>query len=134
MLILSVYIVYFEHHCFIRYVFFVSASPLSGSFVFFLVSCPIPTFYAEIPAFYANIPCYLGFYAWYHVWCAVGGGEGPCVDRRRLQPCMWCYLCVYFNLLVRSPIPGPSPAPVPTGDWGAEIRGSSVCRTSQRRL
>ena len=34
----------------------------------------------------------------------------------------------------RFPIPDPSPAPVPAGDWVAELRGSSASRTSQRRL
>ena len=56
----------------------------------------------------------------------VQGGGVPCVARRRLKPCMWCYPSVQFNLLVRSPIPGPSPAPIPTGDWGAELCVSSV--------
>ena len=38
-------------------------------FPVFLVSCPIPDFYA-------NIPCYLGFYARYRMWCAAGGEGG----------------------------------------------------------
>ena len=65
-----------------------------------------------------------------------GGGEGggPCVDRSHLQPHTCCYPGVQFNLLARFLIPGPSTAPVPAGNWGAELRGSSVSRTSQRRL
>ena len=65
--------------------------------------------------------------------CGARGG-GPCVARRCLQTRPWCYSGVQFNLLARSPIPDPSPFPVPTGDWGSELRGSSVSRTLQRRL
>ena len=70
-------------------------------------------------------------------WClgrggAVRGGF-PCVARRRLWPCPWCYPGVQFNLLSRSPIPDTSPVPVPAGDWGADLHGSSVNRTSQRQ-
>ena len=39
-----------------------------------------------------------------------------------------------FNLPNRFPIPDPSLAPIPAGDWGAELRRSSVSRTSQRLL
>ena len=119
-----------RRYFFICYVVFVYVSPLSGSFP---VSCPIPDFYAKIPAFYADILCYLRFYTRYHTWCVMVGG-GPCVERRRLQTCTWCYPSVQFNLSDQSPIPGPSPAPVPAGYWGAELRGSSMIRTPQRRL
>ena len=104
-----------------------------GAFPVFPVSRTIPAFYAKIPAFYADIPCYLGFYAWYCAWCAVGGGR-PCVARRHLKPHMWCYPGVQFNLPDRSPIPGPSLDPVTAGDWGADLRGSYVSRTLQRQL
>ena len=117
---------------------YLSICPLFRDVYHFLVSCPIPVFYAKILAFYAGILCYLGFYARYSAWCVCGeggwGGGVPFVARRRLQPCMWCYLGVQFNLLARSSIIGPRPAPVPTWDWGAELRGSSVISTSQRRL
>ena len=103
--------------------------PSFGTFPVFPVSRPIPDFYAKIPDFYANIPCYLGLYARYCTCCT----GGPCVARRRLQPRTWCYPGVQFNLLSRSPILGPSVAPVPAGDWGAELCGSSMSRTSQRR-
>ena len=63
-----------------------------------------------------------------------GGGVGPCVARRRLQPRTGCYPGVQFILPARSPIPGPSPATILVGDWGAELRRSSVSRTSQQRL
>ena len=107
-----------------------------GTFPVLPVSHPIPAFYDEIPTFYADIPCYLGLYTLYCAWCVGwGGGEGwgvPCVARMRLQPCTWCYQGVHFNLLARYPIPGPSPAPVPAGEWGAELRKSSVSKISQR--
>ena len=102
-----------------------------GMFPVLLVSRKIPAFYAKIPDFYAGIPYYLGFYVRYCTWCARGGG---CVDRRRLQPCTWCYPGVQFNLISLSLIPGTSPAPVTTGEWGAELRGSSVSRNLQRQL
>ena len=54
--------------------------------------------------------------------------------RRRLQPRMWCYPGILFNLPYRSLVTGPIPDPLPAGYWGAELRGSSVSRTSQRRL
>ena len=88
-------------------------------------------FLCQIPASYTNIPCYLWFYAQYCAWCMVGAGGFLCVDKIRLHPCMWCYLGVQFNLPAGSPIPGTSPAPNPAGDWLAELRGSSVSRTSQ---
>ena len=105
------------------------------AFPVFLVFCPITDFYAKIPTFYANIPCYLVFYMWYCAWCAVGGGGGgPCVARSHIQPCKWWYPGVQFILPSRSSIMGPSLAPVPAGDWGAELHRSSVSRTLQRRL
>ena len=64
---------------------------------------------------------------------AVGGG-GSWVVRRLLNPRTWCYPGMQFNLPAWFPILGPSLAPVPAGDWGAEIHGSSVGRTLQRRL
>ena len=64
----------------------------------------------------------------------VGGGGVPCVDRRHLRPRTWCYLGVQFNLISQSAILGPIPAPVPAGDWGAELRGSSISRTLQWKL
>ena len=97
-----------------------------------LVSCPIPDFYTKIPDFYANILCYLGFYTRYCTWC-VGGGEGSCVSRSLLQPHTWCYPGVQYNLISWYPIPGPGLVPVPAGDWGTKLRGSSVSRTSQQR-
>ena len=107
-----------------------------GEFPVFPVSCPIPDFNAKITALNANIPCYLGFYARYYAWCAMGGGKGrvPCVAMMRLQLLTWCYPGVQFNLPARFLILGPSPAPVPAGDWEAEIRRSSLSRTSQRQL
>ena len=114
--------------------FSLSLRLLFQAFPVFLVSRPIPAFYSKIPAFYANIPCYLGFYAQDTAWCAVGGGGGQCVAMWSLQPRLWCYPGVQFNLKSQSPIMGLIPAPVPVGDWGAELRGSSVSRTSQRRL
>ena len=53
---------------------------------------------------------------------------------RRLQPHTWCYPGVQFNLPAWSSIPGPSLAPFPVGDLGAELCGSSVSRTSQQWL
>ena len=47
-----------------------------GAFPVLLISRPIPDFYAKIPDFYAAIMCYLGFYAQYRAWCAVGGAVG----------------------------------------------------------
>ena len=60
-------------------------------------------------------------------------GKFPCVARRRLQLCLWCYPGLQFNLLAWSLILDTSPVPVPAGGWVAELRGSSVSRTSQRR-
>ena len=60
---------------------------------------------------------------------ACGARGGTCVARRRLHPCVRCYPGVEFNLLARSLIPGPIPAPIPAGDLGAEIYGLSVSRT-----
>ena len=63
-----------------------------------------------------------------------GAREGvPCVARRLLQTCTWCYPGFQFNLLAQSLIPDPSQVPVPVGDWGAKLRRSSVSRTLQRR-
>ena len=90
------------------------------------VSCPIPDFYARIL-------CYLGFYAGYCAWCEVGVGVGPYVARRCPKTRTWFYPGVQFNLSARFPILDPSPAPVPAGNWGAELRGSSASRTLQRR-
>ena len=107
-----------------------------GTFPVLPISCPIPSFYAQIPYFYANIPCYLGVYAQYRAWCAGGrvrvglGAGGSCVASRRMWPHTWFYLGVNFNLLAPSPILGTSPAPVPAGDWGDNLRRSSVRRTS----
>ena len=95
---------------------------------------PISTFYAKIPAFYAEIPCYLGFYARYRAWCTVGERGVPWVDWRLPRPRTCFYPGVKFKLPTQFPIPDPSPAPVTSEDWGAELRGSSVSRTSQRRL
>ena len=53
--------------------FFVSSF---GAFLICPVSHPISTLYTKIPDFYADIPCYLGFYAWYSAWGAVGWGGG----------------------------------------------------------
>ena len=123
-----------RRYCFIRYIFFVYASPLLGRFPFYRFPIQYLLFTPN-PCFYANIPCYLGFYSRYRAWCNGGRERGvPCVDRRRLQPLQWCYPVVQFNLPSRSPILDPSPAPVPVGDWEAELRGSSVSRTSQQRL
>ena len=58
------------------------------------------------------------------------GWGGPCLARRRLRPRTWCYPGVQFNLVSQSRIPCPSMAPVTEGDWGAELHGSSVSRTS----
>ena len=41
---------------------------------------------------------------------------------------------VHFNLPTQLPIPDPSPDPVPAGEWGADLCGSLLNRTSQRRL
>ena len=128
--LLFIYVYIFsKRYCFIRFFVFVSQSPLSGRCLFFCFLSN-PVFYVEIPAFSANIPCYPRFYARYHAWCT----GVTCVARSRLQTCTWCYLLVQFNLLARSPIPGPSPDLVPAGDWRAELRISSVSRTSKRRL
>ena len=63
-----------------------------------------------------------------------GGGGVTCVTRKCLQPRTWCYPGKQFNLLDRSPIPGTNPDPVPAGDWGADLRGSSVSGTLKRQL
>ena len=106
---------------------------ISPSTILPLRHCTILPLSCPIPDFYANIPCYLGLYMRYRAWC-VGGGGGTCVASSSLQPRTWCYLGVQFNLLAQSPIPGACPAPIPTGDWGSKLRGSSVIRTLQRRL
>ena len=64
------------------------------------------------------------------------GGDGgvPCVARRRPQTRTYTYPGVQFNLTDQLLIPDPSPAPVPAGDWRAQLRGSSVSRTLQWRL
>ena len=48
---------------------------LSLRLLFWGVSFPVSR---PIPTFYADIPCYLGFYARYCAWCAVGGGGSLC--------------------------------------------------------
>ena len=125
-----------RRYWFILCVVFVSESPILGRFPF-----------SRVPVLFLILfrnPCLLLRYpVLYRVLRAVprvvrgGGGRGcggPCVDSRRLQPRTWCYPGMQFNLSVRFLIPGPSPAPVPARDWGAELRGSSVSRTLQRRL
>ena len=121
-----------RHYCFICHIFFVSASPLSGRFPFsrfpvqFLLFTPKPFIFTPISQATWDSTCGTDLGA------CVGGG--PCVDTRHLQPRTWCYQGAQFNLLARYLIPGPSPDPVPAGDWGAELCRSSVSRTSQRRL
>ena len=100
------------------------------TFPVFPFSRPIPGFYSEMPAFYSGIQCYLGFYAWYRAWFTVGGGGGTCVARSHMQPLMWCYLGVQFNLPAQLPIPDPKPDPVTAEYWGAKLRGSFVSSTS----
>ena len=38
-------------------------------------ACPVFLVSFPISAFYADILCYLGFYARYCAWCALGGGS-----------------------------------------------------------
>ena len=79
-----------------------------------------------IPWFLLAVPCTV---------CNGGGGGGvPWLVWRHTWPrtCFWSG--VQFNLPTWFLILDPSPAPVTTGDWGAELCGSFVSRTSQRRL
>ena len=106
-----------RRYCFILYIVFFSASPLSGRFPFSRFSVQFLIFTPKSLTF-TPLSC--------ATWgstrgTARGARGGPCVARRRLQPCKWCYLGVQFNLLDQSPIPGPSPVTVPAGDWGAEL-------------
>ena len=110
--------------------------------------------YLSLRTLFRDVSCLLGllsntcflrrnicFVRWYpvlpgilHEVPRVVRGGGPCVAMMRIQPCTWCYQGVQFNLLSWSLIPGPRPAPVPAGDWGADLCGSSVSRTSQHWL
>ena len=51
-----------------------------------------------------------------------------------MQPRIWFYPGVQFNLPARFLIPVPSPALVLAGDWEVELRRSSVSTTSWQRL
>ena len=55
-----------------------------------------------------------------------GSGEGDWVAWRRPWPHMCFKPSVQFNLPTWFLIPDPSLAPIPAGDWGAEIFGSFV--------
>ena len=104
---------------------YVSRFPGFPSYPCFLFQNPcILRQYPVLPSVLRAVPCVV----------RGGGGGGPCLARRCLQPHTWCYPGVQFNLPVQFPIPGPSPAPVPAGDWGAELRRTYVNRTWQRWL
>ena len=62
---------------------------------------------------------------------SMGGGGVPWVARRRPQTNTYFYLGVQFNLPDQFPIPDLSPTTVTSGDWGADLCGSSVGRTLQ---
>ena len=84
--------------------------PSFGMFTVFLVSRPIPDFYAEIPAFYADIPFYLGFYARYRAWCTRGvlvclGGVCSLVHGVNRACSLTCYPDPWFWVPVRLPFP-----------------------------
>ena len=61
-------------------------------------------------------------------------GGGAWATCRRPWPHTCLKTGVQFSLPTRFLIPDPSPAPVPAGYWGAELRGSFVNRTPPRRL
>ena len=121
---------------FILYVVSVSASPLSGNFLFsrfpFLLLLLMPKslhFTLISRATWGSTRGIARGARW-------GGGEGggPHVARKRLQPCTCWYLGVKFNLPSLFTIPGPILAPFPAGDWVSNLRGSSVSRTLQWKL
>ena len=64
-----------------------------------------------------------------------GGGGGVPVWLGGVRSLMrFFYLGLQFNLPSQFQIPDPIPDPVPKGYWVSDLRGSSVSRTSQRRL
>ena len=76
--------------CFIHHVVFVSASPLSGCFPFSWFPVQYLVF---TPKYLLFTPIYRATYGSTRGTargerCGGGGGRGPCVTRRRLQPHM----------------------------------------------
>ena len=122
-----------KRYCFICYDVFVSESSLSGNLLFPLFPVQPLIFTPKSLLFTPISRATLGSTRG-TARGVQGGGGGPCVARRHMQPRTWCYPGLQFNLIVQSLIPDPSMDPVPAGDWGAELRRSSVSRTSQRRL
>ena len=114
-------------YCFILYTVIVYAYPLLGRL-------PLSS-YPSNPWFLLKntvLPWFL--YAVLRVLRGRRGGGGTWVDWRRPQPHKCFYPGVQFNLPTRLPISDPNPDPVTAGDWEAELRGSSMNRTSQRWL
>ena len=102
--------------------------PSFENILIFLVSCPILIFTLKSLLF-TPISCVTWDSAWW------GGREGgPCMDRSRMRTRTWCYPGVQFNLIAWYLILGPRPAPVTARNWRAELRGSSVSRTSKQLL
>ena len=97
-----------------------------------------PCFLCRYPYFLRQNHLLLIFHVLYCAQCAsgLGGGWGgiPWVAWRHSCPHTCFYAGMRFNLPNRFQIPDPSPAPFPTGDWGVELRGSYMSRTSQLRF
>ena len=108
--------------------------------LFRVISCfPVflsdPCFLRQYPCFLCRNPLLLIFHVLYPAWCASGEWGGvPWVAWRHSWPRTCFYADMLFNPLTQVPIPDPSPAPFPTGDWGVEIYRSYVSRTSRPRL
>ena len=120
-----------RRYYFIHYVVFVSASLLSECFPFSWFPVQSLIFTTKSLLFTPLSHATYGSTRGTARDAFLGGQGGTCVARRRLQHRTWCYPGVQFNLPARSPIPGPSPAPVPTGDLVAELHGSTVSSTLQ---
>ena len=91
-----------------------------------------PWFLHQYPWLLLQTPLLILFYVFYRTQSVQLGGWGgfPWVAWRSSWPCTRFYLGVRFNPPKRFPITDPSPACFPTGDWGVELRGSSVSSIS----
>ena len=95
-----------------------------------------PWFLCQYPCFIrwnTVLPCFLRAVPHaVHKWG--GGSGGPWVAWRRPWPRTFFKSGGCFNLPTQSPILYPSLSLFPTGDWLADLHGSFVSRTWQRRL